>query len=433
MTSSVNTAFGGSGARWLREQTGGCPGFTPISMADSLARGDYVAVADCLAFTNGTAAGGVLVGQPQEQGLVLKRSVNTRFPNGVPDNFIIANPQFGNLNLVSNTNKSNYHSVQGQFTLRPTLGISYQGTFTWSRLLGSPVSPNTFGAGTGYVAYYSMDRRNEDYGVLFQHRRLDFRSHGSFILPFGPNKPFLGNSSGWLARLVEDWQVSAIYNLTTGIPMTVVGRSGLYESRSSSNFAAFTPETTVAPVDITAAGFQQFGNFTGVGSVDWKNGAVSGTYFPGTNFVRVPDPQCAGVSTVLAAGVSLRDRCNNGISALAVVNPDGSQSLVLQNAQPGTRGNLGSNTMEGPGRWSLDASLSKGFRLAETKTLQVRFDATNILNHPTPCSPAFCNPAAGQTNRGTNLQLNGFTPFGLIGLKNAMVHRQFQGTLRLEF
>jgi len=96
-----------------------------------------------------------------------------------------------------------------------------------------------------------------------------------------------------------------------------------------------------------------------------------------------PDPQCAGVSTVLAAGVSLRDRCNNGISALAVVNPDGSQSLVLQNAQPGTRGNLGSNTMEGPGRWSLDASLSKGFRLAETKTLQVRFDATNILNRVT--------------------------------------------------
>ncbi len=113
------------------------------------------------------------------------------------------------------------------------------------------------------------------------------------ILPFGPNKPFLGNSSGWVARLVEDWQVSAIYNLTSGIPMTVVGRSGLYESRSSSNFAAFTPETTVAPVDLTPAGFQKFGNFTGIGEVEWKDGAVSGTYFPGITFVRVPDPQCA--------------------------------------------------------------------------------------------------------------------------------------------
>jgi hypothetical protein len=218
--------------------------------------------------------------------------------------------------------------------------------------------------------------------------------------PSGLTSPFLGNSSGWLARLVEDWQVSAIYNLTTGIPMTIVGRSGLYESRSSSNFAAFTPETTVAPVDITAAGFQQFGNFTGIGSVDWKNGAVSGTYFPGTNFVRVPDPQCAGVSTVIAAGVSLRDRCNNGISALAVVNPDGSQSLVLQNAQPGTRGNLGSNTMEGPGRWSLDASLSKGFRLAETKTLQV---PVRRHEHPEPPHTLFSGvlqPGCGSDQPG---------------------------------
>ena len=158
---------------------------------------------------------------------------------------------------MSNTNKSNYHSLQTQFTLRPTLGMSYQGTFTWSRLLGSPVSPNTFGQGTGYVAYYSMDRRNEDYGVLFQHRTLDFRSHGSVELPFGPNRPFLGNSSGWVARLVEDWHVSAILNITTGIPMTIVGRSGLYESRSSSNFSPFGFETTVAPADMTPEGFAE--------------------------------------------------------------------------------------------------------------------------------------------------------------------------------
>src|SRR5688572_9762159 len=434
LTSSVNGAFGGSGATWLRNQTGGCPGFTPIIMADSLARGDYNALAECLSFTNGTAtAGGVLVGQPQEAGLVLARSVNARFPNGVPDNFILANPQFGYLNLVSNTNKSNYHSLQTQFTLRPTLGMSYQGTFTWSRLLGSPMSPNTFGQGTGYVAYYSMDRRNEDYGVLFQHRRLDFRSHGTVELPFGPTKPFLGNTSGWVARLVEDWQLSAILNITSGIPMTIVGRSGLYESRSSSNFSPFGFETTVAPVDITPEGAAMFGNFTGVGEVDWKDGAVNGTYFPGRDFVRVPDPQCAGVSTAAAAGLTLRERCGNGLTGLAVVNPDGTQTLVLKNAQPGTRGNLGANTMEGPGRWTLDASLAKGFKIDETKTFEIRADATNVLNHPIPCSPAFCNVGPGQTNRGTNLQLNGLTPFGVIGVKNAIASRQFQVTLRLEF
>jgi hypothetical protein len=89
--------------------------------------------------------------------------------------------------------------------------------------------------------------------------------------------------------------------------------------------------------------------------------------------------------------------------------------------------------MEGPGRWTLDGSLSKSIRLDETRKLQVRFDATNVLNHPLPCSPAFCNVTLPQTNRGTNLQLNGFSPFGVIGLKNAQAHRQFQATMRLEF
>src|SRR4030095_10301941 len=141
-----------------------------------------------------------------------------------PDNFVIANPQFGNLNIVSNANKSNYHSFQAQFTLRPTAGFSYQGTMTWSRLLGSPAAPNMFSlAGTGLVSYYSMDRRNEDYGLLGQHRTLDYRGHATAGLPFGPNKLFFGNSSGWVARMIEDWQGSAIFSVGTGLTMQVVG------------------------------------------------------------------------------------------------------------------------------------------------------------------------------------------------------------------
>ena len=55
LTSSVNGAFGGSGAAWLRNQTAGCPG---INMRDSLAIGDYASVAECLAYTNGSPGAG---------------------------------------------------------------------------------------------------------------------------------------------------------------------------------------------------------------------------------------------------------------------------------------------------------------------------------------------------------------------------------------
>jgi hypothetical protein len=416
LTSSVNGAFGGSGSTWLRNQTIGCPG---ISMRDSLAIGDYAAVADCLAYTNGT-----IVGAPGETGLVLSRS-------GAPDNFIIANPQFGNLNIVSNANKSNYHSLQTQFTLRPTAGLNYQGTLTWSRLMGSPAAPNMFSlSGTGLVSYYSMNERNKDYGLLGQHRTFDYRGYSTFTLPIGPSKLLLGNTSGWVGRLIEEWQVSAIFNISTGIPMTVVGRSGLYESRSSSNFSPFSFPTSVAPADITAAGASMFGNFKGLGQVEWKDGAASGTYFPGVTFVRVPDPQCNGVTTQTGAGLSLQDICRTQLQAVAVGN-----DVVLQNAQPGTRGNLGVNTMEGPGLWTLDGSLAKTFRITETKKIQFRMDATNILNHATPCAPVQC-PGNGL---GTNLSLGSLAPFspiggfGVIGAKNLSLPRQFQGTIRFDF
>ena len=422
LTSSVNSRFANSGADWLRAQT------TGANMANMLATGQYAALADQLAFTNGTTANGglVLTGQPGESGLVLKRSINARFPNGAPDNFIIANPQFGNLNIVTNSNSSNYHSLQTQFTLRPTHGLSYQSTFTWSRMLGSPTAVNQ---GNGSVSYYSMDRRSEDYGLQFQHRKFDFRSNGMFVLPFGPNKLILGNSSGWVARAIEDWQLSTIFNMSSGMPNTIAGRSMLYESVNSSNFGF--PPANLGPVDLSPAGAAAFGNFAhGIGEVYWGKGAATGTYFNDIQFVRVPDPQCQSVTTkVSGAGQTLQGRCNTQLSALAVVAPDGTQTLVFQNSQPGTRGNLGTNTIEGPGMWTLDGSMSKSFQLDERRRIQLRFDATNILNHATPCSPGFC---PGQA-RGTNLSLNGTTDFGLIGVKSALPARQFQGSLRLDF
>jgi hypothetical protein len=65
--------------------------------------------------------------------------------------------------------------------------------------------------------------------------------------------------------------------------------------------------------------------------------------------------------------------------------------------------------------------MSKRFQLTESKTLQVRVDALNILNHPQPANP--------------NLNLNNppgtTTAFGEIATKTGA--RSFQAQLRLNF
>jgi hypothetical protein len=81
----------------------------------------------------------------------------------------------------------------------------------------------------------------------------------------------------------------------------------------------------------------------------------------------------------------------------------------------------------------VDASMSKSFRIDENRRVQIRFDATNVLNHPNPCSAGYCPVPFGQSNRGTNLSLNNSNDFGLIGVKSATRARQFQASIRFDF
>jgi hypothetical protein len=329
----------------------------------NLANGDFVAVARSLSTVNfGTT-------QPPLINAGLLRSSGQ-----FPDNFIVVNPQFGTINYRTNSDSSNYNSLQAQITLRPTRGITYQGTYTWSRSLS--VFSNTAG-------FRDLLNQRADYTLLPSHRLHDVRSYGTFELPFGPNKLIGGSTSGWAARLIEGWKVGTILNLSSGAPLNVVGRTTLYRDG--------TPDVV--------------GDFPREGKVVWplKPGDTFGNYF-GQAYQRVPDPACADVAS------NLTQWCAN--TALQ----DESGRIVLQNAAPGQLGTLGMRTIEGPGRWDFDANIQKSFRIAESKNLTFRMDATNVFNHPTPENP--------------NLNINSGV-FGEISGKTG--NRTVQAQVRFEF
>ncbi len=60
-----------------------------------------------------------------------------------------------------------------------------------------------------------------------------------------------------------------------------------------------------------------------------------------------------------------------------------------------TFGNLGRNTLYGPGRWNYDMSLSKDFPVREGLTVQFRTEAFNVFNHPQFGQPAATIGAGG--------------------------------------
>jgi hypothetical protein len=65
------------------------------------------------------------------------------------------------------------------FTVRPIRGINVQNTYTWSKNLG------LFGE-TGR-SYQNPFDRDDEYSILPDSRRHDFRTNGTFTLPVGPN------------------------------------------------------------------------------------------------------------------------------------------------------------------------------------------------------------------------------------------------------
>jgi hypothetical protein len=356
----------------------------------NLANGNYSAVATTLNTLNYVKTATANANLPDVPATV--RGSILRF-NGFPENFIATNPQYSTLNYLSNMASSNYHSLQAEVTLRPTHGFSGSANYTWSKNLG---------IGTTYTN--PVDRR-PDYTIVNNNHPHAIRTNGVFELPIGPNKKFFSNSSGVLARALERWQVGVIYTLTTGNWQTITTNNSLYANG--------------VPDVVNAELLQEL---LDDGGVRWgtpaSNGALlEGRFFDPAKWTKVADPQCATVTALQNLNGGAVPRCT--LQALAKITPGGNQ-IVLQNPQPGVRGNLGRNVFRDPAIFRFDANIQKSFAISESKTLQLRADVQNVMNHPQPAAPSL-----------TINSLNAFTPFGQIATKAG--GRAVQAQLRFTF
>jgi hypothetical protein len=365
------------------------------SFQNNLANGNFVALASTLNTLSDPSF------FPPVNGSALRR-------NGFPDNFVATNPQFGTLGYFTNINYNNYHAFQAQVSMRPVYGLSGQATYSWSRNLGLGTIANP------------VDRA-ADYTNIGNNPGHSIRTNATVELPLGPNKLFFGNSSGWVARAIERWQLGLIYNLSTGAPTTITATPMLYDDG--------VPDI-VFPFDLNEMKGVRWGIPQGA--------FLEGRYFDNNDkFVKVSDPQCATVTPL--QGLNANNRCTLSGVAMAVeasapgavnrVFPDGQTRpsvIVLQHPQPGRRGTLGNNSVVGLGTWRFDANLGKTFQITESKSLQIRFDAQNVLNHPQPSTPNFSINGQGPFGQITDTIGFGVTPAKTGG-------RMLQGQLRLNF
>lgn len=374
-------------------QTAGAHMRASSTFNGNLANGNYVTLAQNLnTLTNAGATNG---GNPSLSGSVLRNS------GLFPENFIKTNPQVGSSVMENNLGHSNYHSLQVQINVRPTAGITTQMTYTFSRNLG--FSPGEGANGAGATMTDPTDR-NRDYSLLSNNRSHVVVNYGTFALPFGPQKQFFANSHGIAARLIENWQTSWVVNMSSGAPLNIVSQSMLYGNGVPDVVGGFDRKKL---------------------SYAWANGAPSGNYFSDANnaplFSVTRDPQCTNPGIVAPQLVSL--------CTLNALKSNATGQVVLQTPQPGTRGTLGLNPITGKGTWRADLSAEKRIKVAETKSMTLRLDATNVFNHATPAlSGGFFAATGGAPNLDTT---NSIVPFGAFN--NKVGNRTFQLKARLDF
>ncbi|MEO5923667.1 MAG: carboxypeptidase-like regulatory domain-containing protein [Bryobacteraceae bacterium] len=287
-----------------------------------IANGDVGGLANLLNTSNAFGSG---------NGGALRRS-------GLPENFIVANPQFGSVNLAGNNTNSTYHSVQATVTQRYSRGFSGQFSYVFSKSLGADAVRDP----RNRILSKTLTGNNRPHIVKFT---------GTWDLPFGSKGYIAHNAKGVLEHIIGGWQLAPVIQWASGSPLSFTSAIGTVGSRVS-NTADMVGTLNAGNVHRTPTGAVQ--------------------YFVGYSSQTAPVPNYGADQATLAG------RNTN----LVVVDAAG--KIVLQNPQPGFTGNTSTNLpgFMGPNQLGFDLSLAKKVSLGEARAFTFRADIIDALNKP---------------------------------------------------
>jgi hypothetical protein len=258
--------------------------------------------------------------------------------NGQPaPNFFLANPNANFSRALTNGSFSNYHSFQAEIRRRLSKGLQLQANYTFSKALS-----DSDGGGQSTLEQY-LTWRNLG---LDKHRTTFDQPHrfiANFIyeLPFGTGRRWLNSGAAPLRKLVEGWQAGSIINIQSGNPIFITsGRS------------TFNQFTGNIGAQLSGASFDDFKNKAGVFKL--PSGVV---YF---------DPSLLNVTTSSTTGLLTGAALKSGL---------------LSAPAPGTFGNFPRNSINGPGYWQVDISVTKRTKIGERADMEFKSTFYNAFNH----------------------------------------------------
>jgi hypothetical protein len=211
---------------------------------------------------------------------------------------------------------SSYNALEMDVNHRFSEGLSLRGVYTWSKALDDGDSLNSTTANNAPGLVSNPFDLRADRGRATYDARNIGVINAVYELPFGRGKTFAGDVSGWSDHLVSGWSINSIVTAQSGLP--------------------FTPQLSYNPT---------------------RNGDTKNPVRPFLN------PSFSGPVILGKPGEWF--------------NPN---AFLTEVNNGGFYGNLGRDTLTGPGLATWDFSVMKQTPIGEGFNLQFRAEMFNILN-----------------------------------------------------
>jgi trimeric autotransporter adhesin len=304
--------------------------------------------------------------------------------------------------LSDSSGFATYHSLQLRLSHAFSNGFQLDANYTWSKSLDytNTAAEDTQGFNAGGTAA-APDLLNKYNNKKYSFSDIPHRFVGIAVyeLPFGTGRP-LEIRNRVVRSIVGRWQTGGVVTLQGGMPFVISG---------ASDGASVTRPNPVAGVPVEVPKELQ-------------------RWYDGTTSVTLP---CGRVITPSKNTFLKYSSC--GFAGQVVQAPNGKfvPDVYWVGRAAQTYGYLRT-----PGRFNIDVSIRRSFKIREGKDLEVSADATNLLNHP-ELSGTYTG-ALGNTNLVSNAT-KGLAPgmgssdtYGTIGL-STFDPRQVTLHLQLRF
>ncbi len=157
--------------------------------------------------------------------------------------YVYYSPQFYSMRTGQSAAEANYHALQVSLRKRFSDGLSFDANYVWSK----SHDESSIGTERRFGRIYAWDK-SLTYAVSDFDMTHQFNANWVWGLPFGRGQAFGGDAPGWVNALTGGWQLSGMFRLTSGLPISI--RNGQKWATSNINYA-----TQTRPVETTTTKF----------------------------------------------------------------------------------------------------------------------------------------------------------------------------------